>query len=311
VRNYYDKDARPLVKAGNAEDINMASETFRAGDLTAIIGDNAAGGEHRAGYNGVWSLTHRTESANLFVPSVAGLNLEHIFDGDKNDHDDSGKIFFEPRHAAMSLKKHSDTEAELHQPPTPTFHLESWTRFKLTSPHYIDMQFRCRATQHVFAHGYIGLFWASYINAPEDRSIYFRSGGMWQQLCSQQHNDESTVRHRNDKIELKFSKDMRNALYRNLSPLRFDEPFYYGLFRKHLYLVMFDKTEGVRFTHSPSGGGVNKEAQTTNPAWDFQYLIPQYEVNTEYSFRARVVYRERCGRDEVLREYESWRRANR
>src|SRR5438105_3955965 len=47
----------------------MAHDTFRAGDLTAIIGDNAAAGEHRAGYNGVWSLTHRTEPANVFVPA--------------------------------------------------------------------------------------------------------------------------------------------------------------------------------------------------------------------------------------------------
>src|SRR5438445_7033350 len=173
----------------------MAHDTFRAGDLTAIIGDNSAAGEHHAGYNGVWSLTHKSEPTNLFVPTVAGLNLEHIFDGDKRDADDSRKVFFEPRHAPMAFKKLSATEAELHQPPTPTFHLESWTRFTLMPPHYLDMSFRCQPTQHLFAHGYIGLFWASYINAPEDRSIYFRGGGIWQQLCTQRHNDESTVRH--------------------------------------------------------------------------------------------------------------------
>jgi len=72
--------------------------------------------------------------------------------------------------------------------------------------------------------------------------------------------------------------------------------------------VMFERAEGVRFTHSPSGGGLNAEAATTNPAWDFQYLIPKYEVKKEYGFRARVVYRERCGRDDVLREFENWRK---
>jgi hypothetical protein len=287
----------------------MTHATFQAGDLTAVIGDNSAAGEHRAGYNGVWSLTHRTEPINLFVPSVAGLNLEHIFDGDKRDLDNSRKIFFEPRNAPMALQKLSDTSAELHQPPTPTFHLESWTRFTLTAPHYLDFHFRCRPTQHAFAHGYIGLFWASYINAPEDKSLYFRGGGLWQQLCTQRHNDESTVRHRDDKIDLKFSPDLGDALYKNLSPLRFDEPFYYGLFRKHIYLLMFDRTEGVRFTHSLSGGGVSKDRQTTNPAWDFQYLLPRYEVRTEYSVRARVVYRERCDRADVLREYENWRKS--
>src|SRR5262249_19403617 len=130
---------------------SMAHATFQAGDLTAIIGDNTAAGDHRAGYNGVWGLTHRKESTNLFVPAYAGLNLEHILHGDKNATDGSNKIFFEPRHAPMTFRKVSDTEAELHQPETPAFHLESWTRFKLTPPHYLDMHFRCKPRQHVFA----------------------------------------------------------------------------------------------------------------------------------------------------------------
>jgi hypothetical protein len=286
----------------------MASETFRVGDLTAVVGDNGSAGTHRAGYNGLWSLTHRTEATNVFVPAVAGLNLEHIFDGDRRDTGASRDVFFEPRLAPMTLRRLSDAEAELHQPATPHSHLESWTRFRLTAPHFVDMTFRFRPTQHSFVHGYIGLFWASYINAPEDRSIYFRSGRQWQQLCSQRHNDESTVRHRDDRIELRFSEGYPEALYRNLSPLRYDEPFYYGNFRNHIYILMFDRTAGIRFTHSPSGGGINQELQTTNPAWDFQYLLPRYEVRTEYQFRVRLAYRPRCTRAEVLREVAAWRR---
>ena len=170
------------------------------------------------------------------------------------------------------------------------------------------MSFRCRPTQHVFTHGYIGLFWASYINAPLDKSIYFRNGGAWQQLCTQQHNDQSTVRHRSDKFELRFSRNYRNCLFRNFSPLRFDEPFYYGLFHDHIYILMFDRAEGIRFAHSPSGGGFNKDRQTTNPAWDFQYILPKYEVKKEYSFRARLAYRPRCSRAEILREVNTWRK---
>jgi hypothetical protein len=285
----------------------MAHDTFRTGDLTAVIGDNAAAGEHRAGYNGLWSLTHRAEPTNLFVPTVAGLNLEHIFDGDQRDHDNSRRIFFEPRQAPMTFRRLSEVEAELHQPPTPTFHLESWTRFRLVAPHYVDFTFRCRATQHVFRHGYIGLFWANYLNAPEDRSLYFRSGGVWQQLCTQRHYDESTVRHRDDTLELKFSPGFGETLFTSLSPLRYDEPFYYGLFRGMTLILMFDRSAGIRFAHSPSGGGTNREMQTTNPAWDFQYLIPRYDVLQEYSFRVRLAYRERCSRAKVVREFTNWR----
>lgn len=55
--------------------------TLHAGDLTTVIGDNAAHEQHRAGYNGVWSLQHAKGTRSLFVPTIAGLNLEHIVTG--------------------------------------------------------------------------------------------------------------------------------------------------------------------------------------------------------------------------------------
>jgi hypothetical protein len=286
----------------------MPSDTFTVGDLTAVIGDNDAQGQHRAGYNGLWSLTHRTEPTNLFVPTVAGLNFEHIFDGETLDPPGQQDIFFEPRRAKMAFKKLSATEAELHQPPTPTFHLESRTKFTLREPDAIDFDFRFTATQHAFKRGYLGLFWASYINAPEDKSMYLRGKNLWLQHCTPAHDSVSTVVHERDRFELTFVKGHRDCLYRNLSPLRYVLPLFYGLFRKHILMVMFDRTDGLRLTHSPSGGGINTDAQTTNPAWGFQYVLPKYEVNTEYRVRARVIYRERCPRDAVLREYDRWKK---
>jgi hypothetical protein len=170
------------------------------------------------------------------------------------------------------------------------------------------MTFRFRPTQHVFAHNYLGLFWASYINAPEDKSMYFRHGNLWHQLCTPRHNVGSTVLHTNDNLELRFSEGFPECLFRNYSPLRFEQPFFYGLFRDMVVLYLFDRAEGFRFTHSPSGGGINQQAQTTNPAWDFQYLLPRFEVNREYRFAMRLVYRPRCSRAEILREFETWNR---
>jgi hypothetical protein len=236
------------------------------------------------------------------------LNLEHIFDGETLDRRGETKIFFEPRNAAMTFKKMSATEAELHQPPTPTFHLESWTTFKLVPPHYVDFAFRFRATQHVFKRGYIGLFWASYINAPDDKSMYMRGKSGWLQHCTPAHDTLSTVLHEKDTFEMTFSKDHRDCLYRNFSPLRYELPFFYGLFRDMTLMVMLDRTEGVRWSHSPSGGGFDAMKQTSNPAWDFQYVLPKYEVNTDYGFKGRLVYRSKCSRDEVMKEFEAWKK---
>jgi hypothetical protein len=281
----------------------MAHETFQVGDLTAVIGDNEAYEGHRAGYNGVHRLTHRTNPNSLFT--VTGLNLEHIFDGDQDLRGDA-KVLFEPRNAPMTFMKLSESESELHQPATPTFHLESWTRFKLVAPHYIDLTFRCKPHQHVFSYGYLGLFWASYIDAPENKAIYFRDDKGWVQFCTQTHYDQSTVVHIGDKFELKFTPGTRQTLYRNFSPLRFTDPLYYGLFGTHEYILMFDRTEGIRFSHSPSGGGPPSATET---AWDWQFIVPAYEVLQEYGYRARVAFRERCSRDAVLEEYRKWRAA--
>ena len=73
----------------------------------------------------------------------------------------------------MTFRRVSDTEAELHQPPTPTFKLESTTRFTLREPDMIDFLFKFKATQHVFKRGYLGLFWANYIRARTTRAYTF------------------------------------------------------------------------------------------------------------------------------------------
>jgi hypothetical protein len=36
--------------------------------------------------------------------------------------------------------------------------------------------------------------------------------------------------------------------------------------------------------------------------------LPKYEVNTEYGFKARLIYRERCPREQVLKEYGAWKK---
>ena len=285
----------------------MAHDVFRVGDLEALVGDNQAYGEHRAGYNGIHRLIHRSNPRTLFVPAFAGLNLEHIFDGSQEFQNPT--ILFEPRKAPMKFTRLGEDEAELFQEPTPTFHLESRTRFKFVPPHSIDFTFRCKPTQHVFTHGYIGLFWASYIHAPEDRSIYFRNKKLWQQHCTPAHDNQSTVVHAENNVRLKFREGTHNALFKNFSPLTFDEPFYYGLFGRQVFILMFERCENIRFTHSPNGAGENAELQSYNPAWDFQFIVPTYDVLQDYGFRARAVFREACPRSEILAEVESWRKS--
>ena len=138
--------------------------------------------------------------------------------------------------------------------------------------------------------------------------MYLRGKRGWLQHCSPAHNNQSTVLHEDDRYELRFAPGHRDCLYRHSTPLRYALPLFYGLFKNQTYIAMFDRTSGIRLTHSPSGGGFNKEFQTTLPAWDFQFITPHYEILTDYSFRCRLAYRPRCSREEVLKEYEGWKK---
>jgi len=57
----------------------------------------------------------------------------------------------------------------------------------------------------------------------------------------------------------------------------------------------------------PLPGSAANPPSATEPAWDWQFIISNYEVAQEYGYRARVIYRERCSREEVLEEYKNWR----
>ena len=51
--------------------------------------------------------------------------------------------------------------------------IEVSTTFTLVPPHYIDLETTCVAHPDAFAGDWLGLFWASYIRNPEDKTTHF------------------------------------------------------------------------------------------------------------------------------------------
>ncbi|OGG04477.1 MAG: hypothetical protein A3F83_17115 [Candidatus Glassbacteria bacterium RIFCSPLOWO2_12_FULL_58_11] len=283
---------------------------IKAGDLTAVFTDNAAYAGHRAWYNGVAYLSHQADTSDLFEPPVAGLNFEHIYDGQKWWQ--PAAALFEPRSSYMSITRLSDISVQLHQPPSDLHKLESWTKFTLTAPHYIDMDFFCIPRAATFDRGYIGLFWASYINTTDEaeKATYYighnagEDSPRWIKYLTPAHAVTGTVKYEKDERDPTFVEGFQRMLYNTFSDSVYSYPFYYGRRGNMVLILMFDQAGPVRFSHSPTSG--SPVGPGTYPAWDFQYLIFDYQVGQRYGFKARAVYKPFVSPEDVISEYEKW-----
>jgi hypothetical protein len=265
---------------------------LQRGDLQAVVVNNEAVDDpalpgHRAGYSGLASLKHRCQPENCFVPAYAGLNFEHIHDGTTQER----SILFEPRHAPMELRQIDRYTVELYQPPTPHWKLETALRYELLEQSAIQMTIECIPRAAAFRHGYIGLFFASYIHQPESTQIHFRGFPAeqpnlagWIHAWSPRHGDAATHLGADDDRRFAYDPDFPLSLVFNLSGYRYSEPWYFGVSRGMALLFVFRPKDQVRFSQSPSGGG------TGNPAWDFQYLLEPMEVGRRYQMILRLVY---------------------
>jgi hypothetical protein len=290
---------------------DIGYHVLKRGDVRAIIVDNGAVDDHvlpghRAGYSGVASLTHATQDASLFVPPYAGLNYEHIHDGTTQPRD----VLFEPRRAPMQLRVIDQHTVELYQSPTPTWKLESVLRYQMLDDGTLEMTLECIPHAKTFRNGYVGLFWASYIHQPESLDIHFlgrpdatEKSPAWIRGVTPQHGVLSTHPGVEDERVFKHDEDFPLTLAFNRSKFRYVEPWYFGLSHGMAFVQMFRPGDDVRLTQSPSGGGQG------NPAWDFQYFIPDYKVGQRYQMVMRAMYLPYESAEQVERDTRAHRRA--
>jgi hypothetical protein len=274
---------------------NQHHVVLRRGPVTAVVVDNEAVDVpdcpgHRAGYNGVAVLKHAKRDANLFVPFYAGLNLEHIHGG--------GELveFFEPRKSPMELRVVDGHTVELYQAPTPHTKVESCGRYHLLEDGTIEYTFECVAREEnkaALPHGYLGFFWASYIHQPESTAIHFsaleaRGVGLrppfWVEGISPKHGERAAHPPAGPLRDLKHPDDFPIVLAFNRSTLIHVDSWYYGVSHGMAWAQMFRPQDRVWFAQSPSGGGDG------NPAWDFQWFVPDFKVGEAYGFVMRAAY---------------------
>jgi hypothetical protein len=240
---------------------------------------------------------------------MAGLNFEHIFSGDAGSF---GWNIFEPRRAPMQLIRRSPTCVELQQERTKHWPLRSRLIYQVTND-AIDFTYCATPLADAWKkHGYIGVFFASYIHKPQDMSLQFigrsRAGRgdtrpRWIKHLPPEHGVAANHRPAGSAWDPPLDEGFHIRLVNGISDFEYLYPFYFGRSGENVFVMMFERPreEGeLRFAQSPSGGG------TDNPAWNFVYFQRGYEVNRELCFRARAVFRKFKDAEEIVRLYEQW-----
>jgi hypothetical protein len=274
---------------------------LQRGGVTAVVVDNTAidppiRRRTAARLSGVASLTRTDQAENIYNP--VGLNFEHIHDGTLTVNRDR----FEPRTTPMQLRSIDEHTAELYQPPTPNWKLESCGRYHLLADGTIEYTFECIPRADVFKNGYIGLFWASYIHEPDDRAIQFigRTADdpkpRWVRAVTPAHGKESTHPPTGPVLDLKLDPAFSLTLVSGRSAYTYVEPWYFGVWRDRALVQMFRARDRVWLAQSPNGGSTTSK----NPAWDFQWFVPDYKVGEAYGFVMRAACVRYESREQVL-----------
>jgi hypothetical protein len=169
----------------------------------------------------------------------------------------------------------------------------------------------CVPHARTFKNGYIGLFFASYINQPESLDIHFMGHGInekntrprWIRGVTPAHGQLSTHLAPDDSRNFAHDPEFPLTLVFNMSNYRYNEPWYYGVSHGMALVLMFRPCDNVRLSQSPSGGGKG------NPAWDFQWFVPQYKVGQRYRFVMRAMYLPFESPEQLIRATAPHRRA--
>lgn len=192
--------------------------------------------------------------------------------------------------------------------------------YDLSEENQIDLSFQCQLTRAVSPHGHLAMMWASYMHRTVDRSIRFwgvhngQTGWVLLGEDRQQGFETGTIAYA-EAEPLAHDPEAQLLNLVEYSDKFFITPFYYGLLQDPssedplLYMVLFDQADTIRFAMWNFIRNEAGQADPHSPAWDWQFVIPQPELNQTYGYRARIIIEPFKGEAQLWRHYRQWQQA--
>jgi len=286
--------------------------------FTGVLHDNQSNKDRQgSGFN---PLTHFLyPGRNLYRDDAVGLNFEHIMNGTAAD---AGISMFTPRKDLCFLNlKNDSTASVIHKAGHSSWQIESEMIYQFNGKYTIDLTFSVLLSKNKFPLDYVGFMWASYMNCALDRRIHFigmnQGHEEWMVFGDDTPDGFETGTigyYMADHLPYEEGAKTLNIIEHPCKKFVF--PFYYGLVHGSgdpaasrdtmVYIMMFDQKESVRFAMWNFFRDSEGQPDTHSPAWDWQYLIRKPELNRNYRYRARLVYKPFAGRADVKQEYQKW-----
>jgi hypothetical protein len=261
------------------------------------------------GYNGLAMLRY-DGSVSPFVPAVAGLNCEYIFDEREPDYEPRWKDVDSWEAQNSSLEQISPAAARMRIEPGKRFGVQVETQFELVEPWFVDVEYGFTATDPArMPKTLLGVFWACYMQVPRIPQFFFvgreRAGApaRWLDVVEAFHLETSGVVTSEARGPERSALGSHPLVY-GVVETRYAKPFFCGKVHGLLFASLFrpGPQVEVRLSWNAAGGGPGC------PAWDYQAVVLRPEPGRRYTLRQRVVYKPFGGLEEAERLYDEWAR---
>ncbi len=252
---------------------------------------------HHLGYHGIRCLYDKEERRNLVIALGSWMNLQgaHL-EGIENDPVDERSWAGVARGWPVRLEQRGDGVAVVLD-ALPSTQFEYSIEFQPAEPNAID--FEMRFVFHRKPESGPVCFrasWPCYMNAYDDVRFFYPKGegpDDWE-WCSLGEKPDIVI---GDPVGYEHEQTPYYVAQQAV-------PVGYGLIGERALALMFDDPT-VKFFVVNAGGHLST-SPVQNPAWDFEWTLEDYPLDTPVGFKGRLIYAKFEGAEQILRRYREW-----